>query len=86
MKYLIFFGLIGLTSFIIPQAFSASENLFTGTATFERLPTTISPNSATQFEIKFQYTEEAYSLSNVTAVVDITPQNTASKVHFDGVS
>lgn len=85
MKYLIFLGLIGFTSFIIPQAFSANENLFTGTATFKRLPTTISPNSTTQFEIKLQYTEGAYSLSNVTAIVDITPQNTASKVHFDTV-
>jgi len=85
MKYLIFLGLIGLTSFIIPQALSASENLFNGTATFERLPTTISPNSTTQFEIKFQYTEGAYSLSNVTAIVDITPHNAASKVHFDAV-
>ena len=85
MKYLIFLGLIGFTSFIIPQALSTSENLFTGIAIFEELPTTISPNSTTQFEIKFQYTEGAYSLSNVTTIVYITPHNAASKVHFDAV-
>jgi len=84
MKYLIIFLVLnGFAGFIIPQAFSASENLFTGTATFERLPTTISPNSTTQFEIKFQYTEGAYSLSNVTTIVDITPYDAASFVHFD---
>ena len=83
MRYIVFLVLIGFTGFIIPQVSSTSENLFYGTATFERLPTTISPNSTTQFEIKFQYTEGAYSLSNVTTIADITPYGAASFVHFD---
>lgn len=83
MKYfLVLLILIGL-GFTIPQVFSINENLFSGAATFERLPVTISPNAEAKFEIKFQYTEGTYSLSNVTAIVDITPKGAASFVHFD---
>src|SRR3989338_11518906 len=84
MKYFVLFLImIGLTNIIIPQAFSTSENLFYGPATFESLPVTISPDTEAKFEIKFQYTEGTYSLSNVTAIADITPQGAASFVHFD---
>lgn len=84
MKYLvIFLILIGFVGFIIPQVFGTSENLFSGTAIFERLPVTISPNTEAKFEIKFQYPEGSYSLSNVTAIVDITPQGATSFVHFN---
>ncbi len=84
MKYLvIFLILIGFAGFTIPQAFGAGENLFSGAATFERLPVTLSPNAEAKFEIKFQYTEGTYSLSNVTAIADITPKGAAAFVHFD---
>ena len=84
MKYVvIFLVLIGFTGFVIPQIFGTGENLFYGTAIFERLPVTISPNTEAKFEIKFQYTKGTYSLNNVTAIADITPQGAASFVHFN---
>lgn len=74
--------MIGFTGFIIPQVYGTSENIFSGITSFERLPATLSHNTEAKFEIKFQYTEGTYSLSNVTAIVDITPQGAVSFVHF----
>jgi hypothetical protein len=78
--------LIGFTGVAIPQIFGTSEDLFYGDTSFERLPATLSPNTEAKFEIKFQYTEGAYSLTNVTATADITPQGAASFVHFNAES
>ncbi|QLH08757.1 hypothetical protein [Candidatus Nitrosotenuis sp. DW1] len=75
--------MISFVGFIIPQAFSAGENFFYGTATFERLPTTIVPNNPTEFEIKLHYTAGSYALENLSPVIEVSPEGARSKVHFD---
>lgn len=64
--------LISFTIFIIHHAFSTSENLFTRTAIFEKLPGTILLNITEKFEMKFQHVGVDL-LSNVTAIADIIP-------------
>jgi hypothetical protein len=84
MKYFgISLFLISFVGFIIPQAFSAEENFFYGTATFERLSSTIVSNTPTEFEIKFHYTAGSYALKSLTPVIEVNPEGARSKVHFD---
>ncbi len=83
MKYFVIsLFLISFVGFS-PQAFSAGENFFYGTATFERLPTTIISNTPAEFEIKFQYTAGSYVLENLTLIIEVSPESAKSKVHFD---
>lgn len=61
----------------------ALENLFYGKSSFERVPSDIVPNNSQTIEIKFQYTDGPYSLSDFKPVFDISPKEAAPYVHIE---
>lgn len=65
---------------LIPQAL-ASESFY-GKSSFEGVQE-VSRWVPSTFEIKFQYTIGPWSLDEIVPVIEITPQNAASKVQID---
>ncbi|QLH10826.1 hypothetical protein DSQ20_04585 [Nitrosarchaeum sp. AC2] len=72
--------LIGFTGTLMPNVI-ASENLFYGNSIFERVPQAIVPNSPQTIEIKFQYADGPYSLSNFKPIIDVSPKEALPYVH-----
>jgi len=66
----------------IPSVF-ASENIFYGTSSFERLPSLLVPDNLQIIEIKFQYQDGPYSLNNLKPIIDVSPKGAASFVHIE---
>ncbi len=84
MKYfVIFLVLIGFTGLIGMSLAFASESLFYGTSSFEKLPSALTRDSSKEIEIKFQYTDGSYSLNELKPIVDVTPIESASFVHVE---
>ena len=79
-KFLIFIASVGLLV-LIPNAY-ASENLFYGTSSLERFPTTIIPNESEIIEIKFHYNQGPYSL-DVEPIFDVNPKEATSFVEIE---
>lgn len=78
MKYFVIsLILIGFTT----QAF-ASESFY-GTSSFENAPSELTTGKSTKFEIKFQYTDGPYALSNFSPVINVSPASASSMVHLD---
>ena len=67
---------------IIPNVF-ASENLFHGMSSFERLPPAIVPDNSQIIEIKLQYQNGPYSLSDFKPIIDVNPKESAPYVHIE---
>lgn len=61
----------------------ASESLFYGTSSFEKLPSALTSDSSKEIEIKFQYTDGPYSLNDLKLTVDVSPIESASFVHVE---
>ena len=70
-RLLIIFASAGLLV-LLPSAF-ASENLFYGTSSIERIATSIIPGVLEKIEIKFQYNDGPYSLI-LKPIVDVSPE------------
>ena len=66
----------------IPYAF-ASENLFYGTSSLERFPSLIVTDDSQIIEIKFQYQEGPYSLTDLKPIIDVNPKEAAPFVHLE---
>jgi hypothetical protein len=80
MKYfLIFFVLIGFT---IHQAFG-TEELIHGYSKFELLPSEVTPDNPTSFEIVFMYYDHPYSIESLSPVIEINPSSARSNVHIN---
>lgn len=83
MKYfVIFLILIGFIGIIMPNVF-ASENLFYGMSSFEQLPSAIVPDNSQIIEIKLQYQNGPYSLSDFKPIIDVNPKEAAPYVHIE---
>jgi len=81
MKYFIIFLIFVGSAILAPNAF-ATENLFYGTSSFERLPSSLVPNNSEIIEIKFQYQDGPYSLS-VKPIIDVSPKEAIPYVHVE---
>ncbi len=83
--FVIFLILMGVAfSFLTPQILAySSEELFYGSSSFEKIPTSVIPGSLTEFEIKFRYITGPYALSNFSTVIEISPASASSKVRVD---
>ena len=79
-RFLIIIASVGLLV-SIPNAF-ASESFY-GTSSFESVPSEISLHFPSTFEIKFQYTAGPWSLSDLVPVIEVIPENAASKIQLD---
>lgn len=76
---MIFLVLIGLTG----TSFALTDNLFYGTSSFERLPSSIIPNNSQTLEIKFQYQNGPYSLTDLKPTIDVSPKEAIPFVHIE---
>ena len=66
----------------MPNVF-ASENLFHGMSSFEQFPSAIVPDNSQIIEIKLQYQNGPYSLSDFKPIVDVNPKEAAPYVHIE---
>jgi len=66
----------------IPSAF-ASEGIFYGTSSIERLPSALVPDSSQIIEIKFQYQDGPYSLSDFKPIFYVCPKDAAPYVRIN---
>ncbi|MDH3203347.1 MAG: hypothetical protein OEL81_01555 [Nitrosopumilus sp.] len=64
-----------------PSIFAAES--FSGTSSFENVPSEISRHFPTTFDIKLQYTEGPWGLDDVVPIIEISPENAVSHVIFD---
>jgi hypothetical protein len=80
MRYFVI--LLVLIGFILPQAF-ATENLFYGTSSFERIPSSLTSDNPQIIEIKFQYTDGPYSLNDLKPIIDVSPKEATSYVQIE---
>ncbi|MGY5146575.1 MAG: hypothetical protein ACW9W4_01040 [Candidatus Nitrosopumilus sp. bin_7KS] len=79
---LIIVGMLSAGLFLLtPSAFAVES--FSGTSSFEKIPSEISRHFPTTFDIKLQYTVGPWALSDVIPVIEISPKNAASHVSFD---
>lgn len=55
---------------------------FDGKASFERVPEIIIPDVPREFEIKFRYIGQPYSLRDITPIININPESAIPFVHI----
>lgn len=79
-RLLIIFALGGLL-ILIPSAFAVES--FSGTSSFENVPSEISRHFHTTFDIKLQYTVGPWGFEELAPVIEITPASAASYVSLD---
>ncbi|MFY9301291.1 MAG: hypothetical protein WAO91_08900 [Candidatus Nitrosotenuis sp.] len=85
MKTLFFASIIAsilFLSFILEESWQATEKMFYGYSSFEKLPPTVF-DTPSAFEIKIRYTEGPYAITKLTPVFDVSPENAKSYVQIN---
>ena len=70
MKIFVILLILVSSTMLAPNAFGSES--FYGTSSFENTPSELTLGKPTQFEIKFQYIEGPYALSNFSPVIDVS--------------
>ncbi|AJM91995.1 hypothetical protein [Nitrosopumilus piranensis] len=78
-----FFVIIGIGGLLIliPAAFAVES--FSGTSSFENVPSEVSRHFPTTFDIKLQYTVGPWGFGELAPVIEITPASAASYISLD---